>query len=153
MADPQAISDRKTFWTDIQPLDGALGEAFPHVNPGVHPSGSRVLVQLRTPKKKSAGGIILTDDTRDTEKWNTQIGRVVALGDLAFRNRDTGKPWQEGDWTSLGCFVRIPMYGTDRWGVPVSAEPNADEAIFVIVNDLNVLGTATVDPLTHKAYV
>ena len=37
----------------------ALEEAFPSVEPGLIPFGSRVLVQIRSAKKTSAGGIIL----------------------------------------------------------------------------------------------
>ena len=64
--------------------ENALAEAFPAVNAGIQPFGSRVLIQIRTAKSKTAGGIILTADTSDTEKWNTQVGKVVAVGPLAF---------------------------------------------------------------------
>ena len=57
--------------------ENAMKEAFPAIDAGIQPFGSRVLVQIRTAKKKTAGGIILTTDTKDTEKWNTQIGKVM----------------------------------------------------------------------------
>ena len=69
--------------------ENALKEAFPEIDAGIQPFGSRVLVQIRTAKKKTAGGIILTTDTKDTEKWNTQIGKVMHVGPLAFKNRNT----------------------------------------------------------------
>ena len=69
--------------------EDALAEAFPAVNAGVQPFGSRVLVQIRTPRKVTKGGIILATDTKDTEKWNTQVAKVVSIGPLAFKNRDT----------------------------------------------------------------
>ncbi len=59
--------------------EDALAEAFPAVDAGVQPFGSRVLVQIRTPKKK-VGSIILAQDTKDTEKWNTQVAKVIAVG-------------------------------------------------------------------------
>ena len=65
--------------------EDALAEAFPAVDAGIRPFGSRVLIQIRTAKSKTSGGIILTNDTTDTEKWNTQIGKVVAVGPLAFK--------------------------------------------------------------------
>ena len=37
-----------------------MKEAFPDVDPGIQPFGSRVLVQIRTAKTKTSGGIILT---------------------------------------------------------------------------------------------
>ena len=58
-------------------------DAFPNTDPGVRPFGSRVLVQFRQAKMKTKGGIILAGETRDTEVWNTQVAKVVALGPLA----------------------------------------------------------------------
>ena len=56
------------------------------------------LVQIRTAKSKTAGGIILTTDSKDTEKWNTQVGKVINIGPLAFKNRNDMKSWPEGQW-------------------------------------------------------
>jgi co-chaperonin GroES (HSP10) len=128
-----------------------LRQAFPGANPGVEPAGSRILVQIRTPKSRSAGGIILTGETKDTEKWNTQVAKVIAVGPLAFRNRDTMQEWKEGAWCGPGDFVRVPKYGGDRWEVPTQ---NRDEpALFVIFNDLDVIGKVTGDPLAIKAFI
>lgn len=128
-----------------------LEEAFPHVDPGVVPYGSRVLVQIRRSKSKTAGGIILTDEAKDTEKWNTQTAKVIALGPLAFKNREKGTEWVEGQWCQPGDFVRVMKYGGDRWEVPLgkSEEP----ALFVLFNDLDILGRVTGNPLAIKAFV
>lgn len=125
-------------------------EAFPAVDAGIRPFGSRVLVQIRTPKKVSKGGIILTLDTKDTEKWNTQVAKVISLGPLAFRNRTTMEQWPEGDWCNEGEFVRVPKYGGDRWEVPINSD---DSAMFVIFNDLDIIGAVTGDPLAIKAFI
>lgn len=127
-----------------------LDEAFPACDPGVVPFGSRVLVQIRTPKSKTKGGIILTQEARETETYNTQVGKVIAMGALAFRNRDTMNPWPEGSWCANGDFVRVPRYGGDRWTVKtVTGEP----AIMVIFNDLDLVGKVTGDPLAVKAFL
>ena len=88
-------------------FENAMIEAFPAVNAGIQPFGSRVLIQIRTPKKVSRGGIILDTGTQDTEKWNTQVGKVISLGPLAFKNRNDMSPWPEGDWCTVGEFVRL----------------------------------------------
>lgn len=129
-----------------------IDEAFPEVNPGVEPYGSRVLVQIRTPKKKTKGGIILTKDTVETDLWNTQVAKVVSVGPLAFKNRDTMKTWAEGEWCKPGEFIRCPKYGGDRWQVAVPGRPDED-ALFVIFNDLDIIGKVTVDPLEIKAFI
>lgn len=128
-----------------------LAEAFPQVDPGAEPFGSRVLVQFRTPKKKTAGGIILTDETIETEKWNTQVAKVIAVGPLAFRSRDKKTLWPEGAWAEPGDFVRVSKYGGDRWEVPVG--DGKENAVFAIFNDLDLIARVTSDPLTMKAFV
>lgn len=135
--------------------EDALAEAFPAAEPGVQPFGSRVLVQIRTPKSKTAGGIILHTESKDTEKWNTQVAKVVAVGPLAFKNRTTQESWPEGSWCCEGDFVRVPKYGGDRWEVSLGKK-GADgnqTAMFVIFNDLDLIGRVTADPLSIKAFI
>lgn len=126
-------------------------EAFPSVDPGVEPYGSRVLVQIRRAQNRTKGGIILAAESKETEKWNTQIAKVVRLGPLAFKNRNSLEDWAEGQWCEPGDFVRVPKYGGDRWEVSIgeSEEP----ALFVIFNDLDLIGRITGDPLDVKAYI
>ena len=83
----------------VPPAD-ELNWAFPDVPSGQSPFGGRVIVQLRRIKKK-AGMIIIVDETKESEKWNNMIGKVVAIGPLAFKNRDTMVPWPEGSWRRL----------------------------------------------------
>ena len=130
----------------------AVNEAFPSVEPGLVPFGSRVLVQIRSAKKTSSGGIILHSETRETEIWNTQIAKVVKLGPLAFKNRNTMESWPEGNWCKEGEFVRVPKYGGDRWKVP-HGENGDEEALFVIFNDLDIVGGVVGDPLAIKAFI
>lgn len=132
--------------------EDAMAEAFPAVDAGIQPFGSRVLIQIRTPKKKSAGGIIIDiAGNNETEKWNTQIGKVVALGPLAFKNRNDMKTWPEGEWCKAGEYVRVAKYGGDRWEVKI---PGKDEsAMFVIFNDLDIIGQVTGDPLAIRAFI
>jgi co-chaperonin GroES (HSP10) len=127
-----------------------LEEAFPVAEPGVKPFGSRVLVQIRNPQNKTAGGIILHNETQETEKWNTQAAKVIALGPLAFKNRNTMAAWPEGDWCEPGQFVRVPKYGGDRWEVRLG---DKGSALYVIFNDLDIIGLVTGDPLQMKAFI
>lgn len=133
-----------------QTYEDAMAEAFPAANAGVQPFGSRVLVQIRTPKTKTASGIIIDNGSRDTEKWNTQVARVVAHGPVAYRNRNTLDPWPEGSWARPGDYVRVPKYGGDRWEVPLS---NGESALFVIFNDLDIIGKVEGDPLAIRAFI
>ena len=145
----------------IQTIDGAAGVsdptelawAFPDVNPGQAPFGGRVIVQLRRIKKK-AGRIIIVDETKEAEKWNNMIGKVVAIGPLAFKNRETMQSWPEGSWAQVGDYVRVPRWGGDRWERKApDTEDGEDPVLFMTLNDHELIARVTDDPLSFKAYV
>jgi len=127
-----------------------LDWAFPTVNSGQSPYGGRVIVQLRRVRKTS-GVIIIVDETKENEKWNNMIGKIVALGPLAFKNRDTMQPWAEGSWAEVGDYVRVPRWGGDRWErhIPDDKEP----VLFMTINDHELIAKVTDDPLSFKTYI
>ena len=134
--------------------------AFPDVDAGCKPFGSRVLVQVRTAKSVTKGGIILSDDNKETEKWNTQIGKVRALGPVAFCNRETLQPWPEGAWAQVGDYVRIPKFNQDRWEVETfcgeksfTGQEVPTQILFMFINDLDLIGKIICNPLDIKAYI
>lgn len=130
--------------------ENAIEMAFPVADPGIQPFGSRVLVQIRNPKQKTSGGIIIDLGSQETEKWNTQVAKVISVGPLAFKNRNTMEPWPEGDWCKAGDFVRVPKYGGDRWEVDLNEQ---GVALFVIFNDLDIVGRVTTDPTKVRAFI
>jgi co-chaperonin GroES (HSP10) len=129
-----------------------LDWSFPNIDPGIIPLGGRVLVQLRRVKKTTSSGIILHNETRDYEKYNTQIAKVVSVGPLAFKKRDTMEPWPEGVWAVQGDFVRVPKYGGDRFEVAVPNEPE-EPALFMLVNDHELIAKVTGDPMGFHEYI
>lgn len=136
------------------PDEQELKWAFPEVNPGQKPFGGRVVVQLRRIKKTTASKIILVAETKETEKWQNMIGKVVEIGPLAFKNRDTMQPWPEGSWAQVGDYVRVPKWGGDRWEREVpNEEGNEDPVLFMTLNDHELIAKITDDPLSFKAYV
>lgn len=134
----------------VDPREKRLAQAFPEADPGLDPYGQRVLVQIRSPKQKSEGGIALLAEAQETEQGNTQVARVVKLGPVAFRNRDTLEAWPEGDWCKPGEFIRCPKYGGDRWEVRL---PNGEKAMFAQFKDLDLGGRITCDPLDVVAFI
>ena len=138
--------------TEADPAE--LAWAFPDVQPGQAPYGGRVVVQLRR-IKKNAGKIILVEETKENEKWNNMIGKVVAIGPLAFKNKDTMASWPEGSWAEIGDYVRVPRWGGDRWERPVIGEENGDlnPVLFMTINDHELIAKVTDNPLSFKAYV
>jgi co-chaperonin GroES (HSP10) len=122
----------------------SLEAAFPAADPALRPFGSDVIVQIRTPKLQTAGGIMLTEDTRETDQWNTQVAKVIAWGAVAFRNRETLEPWPEGCWVKEGMFVRVPKYGGDKWWREAKGSPDG-KALFAQFNDLDLKGEVPED--------
>ena len=113
------------------------------------------LVQLRRTKKKAtSAGIILVEETKETEKWQNMVAKVIEIGPLAFKHRDTMAAWPEGSWCEVGEYIRVPKWGGDRWEVKVPGEDDLeDPALFMVLNDHEVIAKLTGDPLAMKAFI
>jgi co-chaperonin GroES (HSP10) len=143
MNDPVAFNEADVAW------------AFPSVDPGAKPLGGRILVQLRRSKQKTtSAGIILVEEIKETEKWQNMVAKVVEIGPLAFKHRDTMLPWPEGSWIEVGDYIRVPKWGGDRWEVPIEgADDHEDPALFMVLNDHEVIVKITGNPLAMKAFI
>ena len=79
------------------------------------PSGYRILVLPFTPKTKSAGGILFSQETLDKARIATTCGYVLKMGDLAYKDKDKfGEPWcKKGDWVIFARYAgsRLPIEG------------------------------------------
>ena len=128
----------------------SLADAFPEVELPVQPFGSRVVVQLRRMTNMTRGGILVIEETQETAKWNNQVGKVLAIGPLAFKHRESGAPWSEGPWVKVGEYVRVPRWDGDRIELKIKDQ---DPVILVLFNDYQLLGKLTGDPLEQRVYV
>jgi hypothetical protein len=79
------------------------------------------------------------------------VAKVVEIGPLAFKKRDTMESWPEGSWCEVGDFLRVPKWGGDRWEVEVAE--NEEPALFMILNDHEIIAKVTGDPLKVRAFV
>ena len=93
------------------------------------PSGYRILVLPFTPKTKTKGGILFSQETLDKARIATTCGYVLKMGDLAYKDKDKfNKPWCKiGDWVMFARYAgaRLPIEGGE----------------VRILNDDEVLGT------------
>ena len=56
--------------------------------------GYQILVKPICPEKKTKGGIILTDNYRDSFNYISNIGRVLSMGPLCYNDKEKfGEPW------------------------------------------------------------
>lgn len=128
----------------------AIEDAFPLVDPGFVPNGNRVLIQVRRPKTKSKGGILLTDESVESQVFDEQVGRVVAIGQAAFRNPADMTPWAEGPWFQVGDFVRFPKFGGDKtWTVT----PDGEKTLFIVFREYDTIGKIYCNPLDIKGAI
>ena len=146
----------------------SIEEAFPNVDPRMEPLGNLVLVMIRQPKYRTQGGLEIDAETRKLDHDNTQAAKVVAIGPLAFHNRNDGAMWPEGAWCKVGDYVRVPKYQGDRFAVryerpdfEIDANGQrrettvSDEVVFAQFKDLFLLGKypTAEDALAAKAWL
>jgi hypothetical protein len=113
---------------------------FPDADPGMEPTGSRVLVQLKAPGRVIGNGFLYkSQETIDRERENTQVALVRAMGPLAFHNRSTLEPWPEGQWCRAGDIVIVPRFGrSERWLVRLGGDREPVE--FCLYDDTAIVG-------------
>lgn len=130
-----------------------LEEAFPACDAGVTPLGARILLQLKSIKKASKGGILLVKETRETESAQSMIAKVIAVGPLAFMNRETAEAWKEGKWVEVGDYCRVPRWSGDRFTVPHPTD-DQDEISFQVMNDFELFAKVVPEKvLTMRQFV
>ena len=77
-----------------------------------NPVGYRMLVRPWSGKKKTKGGIILSDDTHDKIQMTTVVGLVVNVGDLCYKDKEK---FPTGAWCKEGEFVIYGRYSGSRF--------------------------------------
>tara|TARA_R110000744_G_C19004604_1_gene522229 strand:- start:83 stop:505 length:423 start_codon:yes stop_codon:yes gene_type:complete len=74
--------------------------------------GFNVLIRPVSIKAKTKGGILLPDSTRDDMAYLTTVGRVLAIGELAYKDNDkfpTGAWCKKGDYVCYGKYTGVKM--------------------------------------------
>ena len=82
-------------------------EVLPEL-PGYH-----VLIRPVSVKSKTKGGIIIPDSTKDDMSYLTTVGKVVALGDLAYLDKEkfpAGAWCKVGDYVSYGKLIGTKLF-------------------------------------------
>lgn len=119
-------------------LDAKLAEMFPEDDPGVEPTGVLLIVQERSPKSKTAGGIHLLEETQDYEQAATAIAKVIAVGELCFTDIESGKHWAGPDWCKPGDYVIVPKLCDTKWRPTRNGVES--KAIYRTVKDKQIIG-------------
>ena len=77
------------------------------------PVGWKVLVQPAQVKTKTKGGVLLPSQAQDAEEYLTANGTLLSLGQLAYRDRDTGQAWK-GQWPKAGDRITYGKYAGQK---------------------------------------
>ena len=64
--------------------------------------GYHVLVRPVSIKQETKGGILLPDSTREDMAYLTTVGKVVAIGDLAYADKEK---FTKGPWCKIDDYV------------------------------------------------
>ena len=104
------------------------------------PVGYRLLVLPITPKEKTKGGILFSQEQLDKARIATTCGYVLKMGDLAYK--DKGK--FDKPWCKVGAWVMFARYAGAR--LPIEGGEVR------ILNDDEVLGTIG-DPESVLHYI
>ena len=82
------------------------------------PKGYRLLIGIPEVEEKTAGGIIKTDQARDTEAVASVVGFVIDVGPDAYKDEKrfpSGPYCQKGDFVIFRAFqgTRIKVHGKE----------------------------------------
>lgn len=111
-------------------------ERFPAKDCKHRPLFGHVLLQLESVREKSKGGVIIPSTVKDDNEYTQHCAKLVAIGDLAFCDKDSGEPWK-CEKPKVGDIVRIPIHGGDRFKV--------DGTVFVFFRDRDLCAVVDLD--------
>ena len=95
-----------------------------------NPTGWRLLVMPFRVKEETKGGIIIAQETLDRARTAVQVGYVLKMGDLCYKDEDK---FQTGPWCKEKDWVIFARYAGSRMEI--------DGGEIRMLNDDEVLGT------------
>lgn len=89
-------------------ITGSLLERLPQ------PTGWRVLILPYKGKAKTESGIFLPDEVQDKKQISTQVGYVLRLGPLAYKDQEK---FPSGAWCQEKQWVMFARYAGSRFQI------------------------------------
>ena len=93
------------------------------------PTGWRIVILPHKGVEKTKGGVILSDQLIQEQQWTTNVGLVLKLGPLAYRDK---KKFPTGPWCKEQDWVIFARYAGSRLKI--------DGGELQILNDDEILG-------------
>tara|TARA_R110002110_G_scaffold335381_1_gene546079 strand:+ start:394 stop:744 length:351 start_codon:yes stop_codon:yes gene_type:complete len=107
------------------------------------PCGWKILIRKDKPKEKTAGGIILADQSIEAESYMNICAQVVKIGYLCWHDRETGVPWKGPKWAKPGDWVIVPKFTQFKMDI--------DDKEYRFINDDEIIAVVE-DPTVIKVY-
>lgn len=107
----------------------------------VAPTLNRALVACLKPKEITAGGIVLTDATKEQEEYLNHFGRLVAHGPT-FYNRSGFDGYPDENKPKIGDVVMFMPYETRRFDIKMKeTDENGKPKVgkFLLLNDTSIM--------------
>lgn len=105
--------------TTREPLDGAItndqwvsSEDVPDPSPLPRVPGVGILVRPVPIRRKSAGGILLPDTFREDREYLNTVARVLALGELSFKDEEI---YKTGPWVKPGDYIVYAKFAGQKF--------------------------------------
>ena len=123
--------DRRTF-LDPESIGGSLLDRLPT------PTGWRILILPYRGQGKTEGGILLADKTLEQQQVSTQVGYVLKVGSLAYKDENK---FPSGPWCAEKEWVMFARYSGSRFNIDGGEVRilNDDEILARISNPEDVL--------------
>ena len=120
------LADAYTSKPRLNPeaLDASLLDRMPA------PTGWRILILPYQGKAKTAGGLFIPQEVQDKSQISTQVGYVLKVGPLAYKDRDK---FPDGAWCAEKQWVLFARYAGSRLQI--------DGGEVRILNDDEILAT------------
>ena len=126
---PERFVEKKENDEDVKiPRGKKETEEYLRVLP--QPVGYRLLIKPYVGKKKTKGGIYLSEKTQETIEMTTVVGFVVKMGDLCYKDKEK---FPTGPWCKEGQFVVYGRYAGSRFKTKYGEHR--------ILNDDEIIGT------------
>ncbi len=105
--------------TTREALDGSVpndmwisSEDVPDPSPLPRVPGVGILIRPVPVRQKSAGGILIPDSVRAERDYLNTVGRVLALGELAFKDEEI---YKNGAWVKPGDHVVYAKFAGQKF--------------------------------------
>lgn len=126
---------------DASSNDAWISEAeTPDPSPLPKVPGWGILVRPIAIRSKTKGGILLADVTKEDLGLLTNVGRVLAMGPLAYTRDDMREDGKVVPWCKVGDLVAFPKYSGAKFLVRgVKMLLINDDHVKLVVNDVEDL--------------